>query len=102
MKTTPFRFGVGVTGLAIIIDQASKYWILTIFEKSPLAITVTPFFNIVQTWNRGISFGLFNTASPYNAWVLSAIALGIVAALAVWRRPEPPPRPVPDLMGPAG
>ena len=59
MKTTPFRFGVGVTGLAIIIDQASKFWILTIFEKSPLAITVTPFFNIVQTWNRGISFGLF-------------------------------------------
>ena len=37
-------------------------------------------------WNRGVSFGMFNTASPYNAWVLSAIALGIVAALAVWLR----------------
>ncbi|MEE2760033.1 MAG: signal peptidase II [Pseudomonadota bacterium] len=84
MKTTPFRFGVGVTGLAIIIDQASKFWILTIFEKSPLAITVTPFFNIVQTWNRGISFGLFNDGGEFNALILSLIAVAIVAYLLRW------------------
>ncbi len=84
MGRKPFRFGLGIAGLAIIIDQASKFWILDVFEKSSLAITVTPFFNIVQTWNRGISFGLFNDDGNFNALLLSLLALTIVAYLLRW------------------
>ena len=84
MRRKPFRFGLGVAGLAIIIDQASKFWILDVFGKSSLAITVTPFFNIVQTWNRGISFGLFNDDGNFNAFLLSLLALTIVAYLLRW------------------
>jgi len=84
VKTAPFRLGLGVACFAIIVDQVSKFWILTIFEKSPLAITVTPFFNIVQTWNRGISFGLFNDDGNFNALILSLIALAIIAYLLRW------------------
>lgn len=84
MRATPFRFGLGIAGLAILADQASKFWILDVFEKSPLAITVTPFFNIVQTWNRGISFGLFNDNGNFNALALSLLALAIVAYLLRW------------------
>mgnify|MGYP000182038306 FL=1 len=79
-----FRFGLGCAGLAIIVDQASKFWILDVFAESPRAITVTPFFNIVQTWNRGISFGLFNDDGNFNALILSLLALAIVAYLVRW------------------
>ena len=68
----------------VILDQASKWWILEHVMRPPRVIELTGFFNLVMGWNRGVSFGLFNTASPYNAWGLSAIALVIVAALTVW------------------
>lgn len=79
-----FRFGLGIAGLAIIADQASKFWILAVFAESPRTITVTPFFNIVQTWNRGISFGLFNDDGNFNALLLSLLALAIIAYLLHW------------------
>ncbi len=48
---------------------------------------VTPFFNLVLTYNRGMSFGLFNTAGSgggVNALVFSLVAAAIVAGLAWW------------------
>lgn len=84
MKHKPFRFGLVVASLAIIVDQASKFWIMAVFMESPRAITVTPFFNIVQTWNRGISFGIFNNEGNFNALILSLLALAIVAYLLHW------------------
>jgi signal peptidase II len=84
VRHKPFRFGLGIAGLAIIADQASKFWILEVFSQSRQAITVTPFFNIVQTWNRGISFGLFNDDGNFNALALSLLALAIVAYLLRW------------------
>lgn len=84
MPLNPFRFGLGIAVAAIIADQASKLWILSIFAKSPQAITVAPFFNIVQTWNRGISFGLFSDDGDFNALVLSLIAIAIVVYLVRW------------------
>lgn len=78
------RVGIAAAIGVMALDQASKWWILEHVMRPPRVIELTGFFNLVMGWNRGISFGLFNTASPYNAWILSAIALGIVAALAVW------------------
>jgi signal peptidase II len=84
MPVNPFRFGLMIAVLAVIADQASKWWVLAIFAKSPVAITVTPFFNIVQTWNRGISFGLFNDDGDFNALILSLVAIVIVVYLVRW------------------
>ena len=78
--------GIAAAIGVMALDQASKWWILEHVMRPPKVIELTGFLNLVMGWNRGVSFGLFNTASPYNAWVLSAIALGIVAALAVWLR----------------
>ena len=78
------KVGILTAILVVALDQVSKWWMLEHVMRPPRVIELTGFFNLVTGWNRGVSFGLFNTASPYNAWVLSAIALGIVAALAVW------------------
>ena len=46
--------------------------------------TVTSFFNLALTYNRGISFGLFNGAAGVNAIVFSLAAAAIVAVLVYW------------------
>lgn len=76
--------GIGIALLIVAVDQLTKWWIVWKVMAPPRMIEVTPFFNLVMTWNRGISFGLFSNDSPLNALVLSALALLVVAVLLVW------------------
>lgn len=73
--------------LAVLaIDQASKWWILARAMQPPRAIPVAPFLDIVLVWNRGITFGLFNTASGAQPFAFSALAIVIAAGLLIWLR----------------
>jgi signal peptidase II len=47
---------------------------------------VTPFFNLVLTGNRGVSFGLFNNYATMNVAIFTVLAAAIVVALLVWLR----------------
>ena len=74
--------GMGLGLLAA--DQFTKHLVLmNIDEAGPVA--VTPFFNLVLVWNRGISFGMLRghdgVTGPY---LLIAMGLVITAVLAVW------------------
>ena len=86
MKTKPqgLKFGLGLALIILLADQLSKWWILTQVMAPPRAIEVTPFFNLVLAWNRGVSFGLFNDQGPAAPWILSGVALAVVAALVWW------------------
>ena len=75
--------GLVVAGLVIVLDQLSK-WAILMFLDDPTA--VTPFLNLVVVWNRGVSFGMFDTAGALGPWLLSGLALAVVAALVVWLR----------------
>lgn len=69
--------------LAIVLDVASKWYMLTemdLLRRPP--IEITSFFNLVAVWNPGISFGLFGEANM--PLVLSAISAIIVVILTVW------------------
>jgi signal peptidase II len=46
-------------------------------------IAVLPFFNLVEVWNPGISFGMFN-GLVYAQWLLSALAIAITLILLRW------------------
>ena len=76
--------GVGLAVLALIVDQVTKWWVINEMMNPPRVIPVTPFFNLVMGWNRGISFGLMNRESAFNAWVLPLVAVVIVVILSVW------------------
>ncbi|MBL8666142.1 MAG: signal peptidase II [Rhodospirillales bacterium] len=85
MKPTPlFGRGLALSALIVVLDQVTKWWILERIMMPPRLIPLTPFFNLVMTWNRGVSFGLFNNDSPYNALILSLVALVICGVLAFW------------------
>jgi signal peptidase II len=62
----PLPKGLAIAALVVVLDQLSKWWILERIMLPPRVIEITPFFNLVLTWNRGVSFGMFNTDSPVN------------------------------------
>jgi signal peptidase II len=78
--------GLIVAALVAVLDQASKWAIIEIVMQPPTVIPVTPFFDLVLHWNRGISFGLFHTGSEAARWVLTLVAVAITAGLIWWLR----------------
>ncbi|MCC6598558.1 MAG: signal peptidase II [Alphaproteobacteria bacterium] len=50
----------------------------------PVQIPVLPFFNIVMVWNRGVSFGLFNTHTDYGPLALGLLSVAIIIVFSVW------------------
>ena len=85
MSFTPlFRKGLGLAAAVLILDQVTKWWILGTVMQPPRIIPVTPFFNLVMGWNKGISFGFLNSESSGGAWLISLIALAITGVLVVW------------------
>ncbi len=85
MTFTPlFRKGLSLAALVLILDQVTKWWILDAVMQPPRVIPVTPFFNLVMGWNRGISFGMLDSGSQAATWILSLVALAITAVLVVW------------------
>ncbi len=80
------RLGLVLALLVAVLDQIGKWWILGYVMNPPTVIPVTPFFNLVLVWNRGVSFGILNQESTWIPWLLSAVAAAICAALLVWLR----------------
>ncbi|HEY3917007.1 MAG TPA: signal peptidase II [Stellaceae bacterium] len=81
-------FGLGTAAAVVLADQAAKTWVLGFFAGrggAPVD-TVTPFFNLVLTGNRGVSFGLFNNSDAMNTAIFTTLALAIVIALLLWLR----------------
>jgi signal peptidase II len=77
------RQGLAIAGLVVVLDQLTKWAILIWLER---AIALTPFFNLVVVWNRGVSFGMFDSASRLGPWILSGLALAVVVLLLGWLR----------------
>jgi signal peptidase II len=80
-----------VRGLAtamgvVVLDQLSKAGVLSFFAgRLPgEQETITSFFSIVLIHNRGMSFGLFNHGSGFNALLFSLVAAAIVTGLIYW------------------
>ena len=78
------RIGLPVAAVIIALDQAVKYWIVHDIMAPPRIIEVSSFFNIVMVWNRGASFGLFSSQSPWTPVLLCSVAVIISIALGIW------------------
>jgi signal peptidase II len=82
---SPLRLGVIAALATLVIDQASKLWLLYVFDIGHRGtVKVTPFFDLVLAWNIGISFGWFQNDSGVAQAVLMVVKAAAVIALAVW------------------
>ncbi len=62
------------------LDQAHKWWMLNVYDiakRQP--VSVTSFFDLVLTWNKGISYGMLPTQQQGLL-----IALSVVVSLILW------------------
>ena len=79
------RPGIIAALVALVLDQASKLWLLFVFDIADREkVTVTPFFDLVLTWNTGISYGWFQNESAAGQAILLAVKAVAVIVLAIW------------------
>ncbi|MCP3394621.1 signal peptidase II [Bradyrhizobium sp. CCGB12] len=82
---TPLRAGILSALVTLVLDQASKLWLLNVFDLAHRgAVRVTPFFDLVLAWNIGISFGWLQNDSQAAQLALMAVKGIAVVALAIW------------------
>jgi signal peptidase II len=73
----------------IVIDQITKAWVLNGLQlQLGRPLEVLPFFNLTLVFNRGVSFGLFQSPEGQEAirWTLAVFSLVVAVALIVWVR----------------
>lgn len=80
MKPRNYLF---LSAIIILLHQLAQTWVYQLIEAHGGHITVLPFFNLVEVWNRGVSFGMFNNL-VYGQWLLSALAIVITLFLLRW------------------
>jgi signal peptidase II len=83
--TSTLRPGIIAAVATVLIDQASKLWLLYVFDLGRReTVSVTPFFDLVLALNTGISFGWFQNDNQIAQLVLMAVKAIAVVALAIW------------------
>lgn len=82
---SPRPLGLIAACSALILDQAHKYWMLNVFDiEARQPIRLSPFLDVVLSWNHGISYSLLSTHDDLTRSLLLAAQLLIVSALLVW------------------
>jgi len=83
--TSPLRPGIIAAFVTLLLDQASKLWLLYVFDIGHRGtVRVTPFFDLVLAWNIGISFGWFQNDDQIAQLALMVVKAAAVIALAIW------------------
>ncbi|TVR10562.1 MAG: signal peptidase II [Salinarimonadaceae bacterium] len=79
------RLAILVALATFVLDQASKLWLLFVYElpmREPVALA--PFVDLIVVWNRGVSYGLFQQESETGRWLLVAFSLAAALGLGIW------------------
>ena len=73
--SSPLRPGIIAGVVTLVLDQASKLWLLYVLDIGNRGtIKVTPFFDLVLALNIGISFGWLQNDNPVAQTALMAVS----------------------------
>ncbi len=84
-RLSPRALGLAAALAALAFDQAHKFWMLNIFDvaaRPPMSLT--PFLDIVLSWNYGVSYSLFPAHEALTRLALLTMQGAIIAGLAIW------------------
>jgi signal peptidase II len=70
---------LALAALVLILDQASKQWILGSFRLLE-TVAVTPFFNLLLVFNSGAAFSFLAGSGGWQKWFFIVLA----TAISVW------------------
>jgi signal peptidase II len=74
-----------LAGIVLAFDQLIKAWVsasLSLYER----FNVLPFLDITRVHNRGAAFSFLSTASGWQRWFFTALALAVSVTIVVWLR----------------
>lgn len=82
---SPNALGAVAALAALMLDQAHKYWMLKVYDiAARQPVTLTPFLDLVLSWNYGVSYSLFATHDGAARYAMLAVQGAIVVGLIVW------------------
>jgi signal peptidase II len=71
---------LALAALTFGFDQTIKWYLLNVVQmEERRQITITPFFDLVMAWNRGVSYGLFTTDTQAFLIIVS-----ILISILLW------------------
>jgi signal peptidase II len=77
--------GLVIAVITCALDQGVKFWLLYGLHLGDQGrVSVTPFIDLVLTWNTGISYGLFPQQGTVGETALFAFKIAAVIFLWVW------------------
>jgi signal peptidase II len=87
----PLRQGLAFALLLLLLDQASKWWILEVvnlpFWRNIPIVELGPVgLDLTMVWNRGVTFGLLSGDGAWNHVLLALLALVVAGFLVHWLR----------------
>jgi len=75
-----FRYGLMLSVLLLVADQASKYWVLNSLKLGDFGtVALLPFLNFTLVWNQGISMSL-----PVGDWIGKWGIVLLTGAVTLW------------------
>jgi signal peptidase II len=74
-----------LTAGVIVLDQITKLQIEKHFELQE-SITVLPVLEITRLHNTGAAFSMLASASGWQRWLFTLLAIGVSTAIVVWLR----------------
>ncbi|QSX30866.1 signal peptidase II [Shewanella cyperi] len=77
-----------VVALVLLLDQASKLWVMANFEYRE-TLNLLPFFNLTYARNTGAAFSFLAEAGGWQRWLFALVALGFSLLLTLWLRRQP-------------
>ena len=69
--------------LIIVLHQMAQTMVFDMIGAHGGQLKVLSFFNLVEVWNSGISFGIFRNL-VYGQWILSAVSAVITLVMLGW------------------
>jgi signal peptidase II len=83
--TRPALVAYGAALVAIVLDQASKYWVVKVLDlPDRFQYHLSQVFNLTMVWNEGVSYGLLKAQGDLGRWALALFSFAVAAALGVW------------------
>jgi len=78
-----------IAAAVIVLDQLSKYWILSVL-KLPEQASYEVFWPLQFTriWNEGVSFGLFQAQHDLVRWGFVVFSVVVAGLLTFWARSQ--------------
>ncbi len=77
--------GVSIALFFFLLDKGHKYYIVEVYRLAEKGrVKLMPFFDLVLSWNKGVSYGMFQQTSWAGALGLTLFAFIAVIGLVVY------------------